>query len=338
MLIFTIVSLLMIISCSRGTINNKKDAKVQFNLNIPKIAMPTPLPKADGEIDAEVVISEIFVLVFDEKYRLSEIVEGDNLSHQSGVTSFNARISSSKKPATLILVANVNFRRYSVSIGSSMEMVIPALKMSYTISGITSLLPMSGVVSLASVEAGTHNVSVEMLRSIARADVIVQADNFVLVDARIYRANSSIQLIPSESNSIDWLNPAVTLPSVPSESGLTINGTIPVAADEQTNSIEAKLYLPEAFGVEPGDASISIIVGGYYNGSNTLSYYRIDFKGGISGHPYGQILRNHKYIFNIKSVYNQGRNTPELAANNEATDVEAQIKEWKDHITYIESD
>lgn len=68
--------------------------------------------------------------------------------------------------------------------------------------------------------------------------------------------------------------------------------------------------MPEAAGETDAAAQLSdatcIVVGGYYDGASELSYYRIDFNPGVEGHPFGQVLRNHKYVFRIKKVTGTG--------------------------------
>lgn len=79
-----------------------------------------------------------------------------------------------------------------------------------------------------------------------------------------------------------------------------------------------KIYLPEADlqwgNVYDGQHSnrLAIIVGGYYNNSSDMSYYRVDFTNDNSGEKMN-ILRNHVYQFTIKSVAAAGYATAELA-------------------------
>lgn len=330
-------------SCEKiGETPKERETSLLFNLTTPKIATPTPITKSQTE--QEMQISEISVLVFEENDHgqliLTQKAIGNSITFDQDkqITSFRANLSSTPDPVTLLMVANANSSLSGITLGDTMEEVAQEVTIAYPATGITSYLPMSGMQELSSINAdGNQTVSVEMLRSIARADVLVEAGNFELVDARIYRANSLIQMIPADvTGSIDWSDPAVLSPSVPSTSQLTANSnSSPVTAD--LNSIIAKLYVPEAEGILSGTGSTSIVIGGKYNGSNEVSYYRIDFNGGIQGHPYGQILRNYKYTFNIKSVAGQGWSTPDLAAENAPSFVEVTVQKWNEYTTYMES-
>lgn len=59
----------------------------------------------------------------------------------------------------------------------------------------------------------------------------------------------------------------------------------------------------------------------------------MDFDPGLEGHPFGQILRNHRYVFRIRKVTGPGWSDPGLAAVNKATSIVAEIEPWEDFTT-----
>lgn len=70
----------------------------------------------------------------------------------------------------------------------------------------------------------------------------------------------------------------------------------------------------------------AVIVGGYYNGSPVMSYYRIDIcneEGNLV-----DILRNHMYDIEIRSVLGPGQPTPDEAYDNNNIMIVAQITDW----------
>ena len=71
-----------------------------------------------------------------------------------------------------------------------------------------------------------------------------------------------------------------------------------------------------------------IVVGGYYNRNEKLSYYRMDFDPDNKENAFGQILRNHKYIFNVKKVSAPGWDNPDDAANNQSAHIVAEVRQW----------
>lgn len=126
---------------------------------------------------------------------------------------------------------------------------------------------------------------------------------------------------------------------VTDEPSTASGGTATVTYDNSyiTNSTYClgKIYLPEAdlsWGtVFDGNHTnrLAIIVGGYYNSSKNLSYYRVDFTNDVSGDRMN-ILRNHVYQFTIKKVEAAGYDTAELAYNSKPKNLgfEATIEPW----------
>ena len=93
----------------------------------------------------------------------------------------------------------------------------------------------------------------------------------------------------------------------------------------------ADIYLPESRLIVSGDryTHFAFVVGGRYYLDAEDSYYRIDVKksGGLLN-----ILRNHNYQFNIKSVSKSGQPTVEDAYNDPEPpiDVDVKIVPWVD--------
>lgn len=90
------------------------------------------------------------------------------------------------------------------------------------------------------------------------------------------------------------------------------------------DSYVREIYVPETeLPPTPGNSNMhSLVVGGYYQGSASVSYYRLDFatEDQLSGvRTYLPILRNHRYVFNINTVRGPGFSTPEEALESVAT-------------------
>lgn len=62
-----------------------------------------------------------------------------------------------------------------------------------------------------------------------------------------------------------------------------------------------------------------------------MSYYRMDFDPDNKENAFGQILRNHKYIFNVKKVSAPGWDNPDDAANNQSAHIVAEVRQWDDN-------
>ena len=230
------------------------------------------------------------------------------------------------------------FAAYAPSPSHSEAEVKAGIGCSFT--GAAQSLPMYGEIAVPSgLEADRENrFSVKMLRAVARIDVEkdLTADSRPLriESVRLYRPNDKIQLAPDESFAPE--SPQVTAPSVFAGAVKSQSPVVTETSEPDPVSI-AGIYVPEADGVADAAARLTeatcIVVGGYYDGQSQPTYYRVDFDPGLEGHPFGQILRNYKYVFRIRKVTGPGWSDPGLAAVNKATSIVAEIEPWEDFTT-----
>ena len=190
-------------------------------------------------------------------------------------------------------------------------------------------------------DAGSNNnFSATMLRAVAKVEVVktLEADSygFEIASIAIYRHNTKVQLSPDVANMAALPDLGVAGPSVPSHSSLS---SVPVSVSAGEDGSISPLYIPESGSVqniaERTLAATCVVVGGKFNGSEDITYYRMDFNSGIEGHPFGQVLRNHHYVFNIKKVLSDGWPTAQEAATNIANSIVAEVKEWQDFTTFM---
>lgn len=282
--------------------------------------------------DPETEIAEIQILVFEEgayKYR----VPGISIASTGTTTSFNARLLASDKMLDLYIVANATsgVLANEPRVNDTEEQVRTRLQLEFPVSGSFSVLPMYGRCRLPEgLKAGQiKDISgIKMLRAIARVDVLAgNVPGFELASIQAYRANERIQLIPAQ----DTLT--VTTPSVPVGSRQNVNT---IAVPVTGNQVVAELYLPEA--VSPPEAgqvsgATCVIIGGKYGTGEEVTYYRIDFNPDHVNGDLGQILRNHRYIFTIRSVAGPGWPSPDEAANNRSAQISLEIKAWDEATT-----
>lgn len=207
--------------------------------------------------------------------------------------------------------------------------------------------PMFGVVNggtSVQVQEGTaYSGNTELIRAVARVDIGIgtkktNADGtvswtntgtgkqpFVMTEVQIWKAGQKYTYMPALANyhwttaTIDGITSnkiVIDSPSV--ASGTTSTKTYDISYITNGTYCAEKIYLPEADlqwgNVYDGQHSnrLAIIVGGYYNNSPDMSYYRVDFTNDNSGEKMN-ILRNHVYQFTIKSVAAAGYGTAELA-------------------------
>ena len=98
-----------------------------------------------------------------------------------------------------------------------------------------------------------------------------------------------------------------------------------------------EIYIPESFPLDANSSSDNvpcIVVGGYYGTNNNthITYYRADFATYSKGLllNYLPLLRNHRYVFDIRSVAGPGYNKPEQALNSIISDMTLDVKEWNE--------
>ena len=340
--IFILLLPLISVSCITDTLMRPDDtdddkALVMLNINTPKPATPS----SRVQTDSESVISEVRVLVFEESdgdYIFSYHIKGTEVSSSGFQTQFRAVLETSEVPVKLIILANSgdSFGANAPSPGETEVQVREKLTKSFTASGMQDNLPMFGEISMAGgIDATqTYTLPVTALRSVARVDVVKDmyenSPEFTLEEVYVFRANDLIQLIP---DALDGSQVKVSAPSVPQQAVALADPVVKIVEGGAESIIQ--LYIPESVeavtNAEKIKEATTVIIGGRFEGGdNPVTYYRADFNSGMEGHPFGQILRNYRYIFNIKSVSREGWPTPEEAAENLSSSIIVDIQPWED--------
>lgn len=284
----------------------------------------------------ESAVANVQVMVFENgAYRYT--AQGSGIVNANNTVTFKAFLRFSSQPLKLILIANSG--PVIAEEGETPEQVSTRLLVDFTPSGAQTPLVMFGSRSLP---GGLNTLSentlteISLMRSMARVDMVISSDitNFVPQTIQVFRANSLSQTIPNTLSS----DAPISAPSIPATSVATIN------TNPQTVTgllFQSQLYLPES--AAPAEANritdaTCVILGGYFNGSTTLSYYRMDFDSGLEDHPFGQILRNYRYILHVNSIQTAGFATPNEAAINLSAGIDTDVKVWKDNTVYMSFD
>ncbi len=300
---------------------------VILHIDLPR-KFTTKLQTAD-----ETRINDIMVLVL-EAGEFQYMVSGISIANNSAnaTATFKARLLSTDATLQLFLVANSTNEiiNSGVSQGDTETEVKEKIARAFTSVGFPYGFPMFGQYELAGVPSTGAVISgIRLVRSIARADVDASLVNdvFSLATIQSFRATNYVQVIPDVLPSTN----VVTAPSV--QTGWTTS--VQTAVQNTTSVVQSmeQVYLPEAVSV--GDLSnftqaTCVVIGGYYADSDVVTYYRLDFKKSDGSYPFGQILRNHRYLFTILSVEGPGWETPEEAANNMDTEIEVIVQEWNE--------
>lgn len=207
--------------------------------------------------------------------------------------------------------------------------------------------PMFGVVNggaSVQVQEGTaYTGNTELIRAVARVDIGIGTKKtnpdgtvswtntgsgkqpFVMTEVQVWKAGQKYTYMPALAN-YHWTTTTtggitsnkIVIDSPSAASGTTSTKTYDTSYITNGTYCAEKIYLPEADlqwgNVYDGQHSnrLAIIVGGYYNNSPDMSYYRVDFTNDNAGEKMN-ILRNHVYQFTVNSVKAAGYGTAELA-------------------------
>lgn len=348
-LIFAITAILTLFgasACQREDVplpDQDQEALVVLNIRTPGVTTPKVSTRSES---AEYLITEIKILVLEKGeggYFYRYMAEGQNISQENpGKSAFTARLKGTEKGVKLLIMANYgdSFDLYTPYTGEPEDELRSRIVSRFS-SPEPSTIPMYGEVTLDKLETETTNtITATMLRALARTDVRTELDldlsnSFEITEIYVYRARDLVQVIPDLSAMSESATPKVSSPSVPEGAGAVERLSATVYDPE---SIEG-IYLPECASVTDEEQQLKgvtcLVVGGIYNREATPSYYRVDFDSGEAGHPYGQLLRNHRYEIVITRVTGRGWEDPDDAANNRATMIRTEIQMWEDFTTYM---
>lgn len=201
-------------------------------------------------------------------------------------------------------------------------------------------LPMWGETSQCiPITASTNSTSlgtINLLRSVARIDVGLNIsadgetlgglDNFKIRLLKIYNANYDGQAVPFAIS-----GNKVELPSIPS--GVVSSGSYDYLDTNHKNGYLREIYVSESDNKNAAEGKETfLLLGGYYNGSSTYSWYRIDFFERSSDNSPEQVklnlLRNHIYKVNITSVSGAGYTSDLLAIKSRPMNMTYTVERW----------
>lgn len=193
------------------------------------------------------------------------------------------------------------------------------------------LFPMCGESDPFNVTENMSNIKINMVRALARIDVGLGftvengkwsekaegIENFSLKEVKVYRTYDKIATAPTKDYRFE---PTIPHTATRREDNNPLSYTLP--NDIGGNALVREIYVPEADIASPvsNDNVHCLVIGGYYRGSTTMTYYRLDFSTlGDDFRTYYYLLRNHRYIFNITEVMGPGFSTAEEALKSHAT-------------------
>ncbi len=250
--------------------------------------------------------------VIEGQERFAYHVSGFDLSRNADEVSFKAKVQRGVQPFRFVVLANA--RKEVDALGNIGKGALKANLLARIVSTVaigeawnaTSTtdfkpIPMWGESELMSVTPSTTEISgeVSLLRALARIDVQLASnalENFILTSVSLYNSKTS-GTVASLALPSPLVNNSILTYNLPEGGGV---------------SLTAKIYTFEA-GAEPIGSvdATALVIGGKYNGTSTITYYRLDFLNN-GGTPLA-LLRNNKYIATITEVSGPGSVDEETA-------------------------
>jgi uncharacterized protein (TIGR02145 family) len=176
-------------------------------------------------------------------------------------------------------------------------------------------------------EQGKMNV--DLIRALAKINVRfanqTAKDKLTVANIALFNFNSGGYLVSrgynqNATNVSQQVSDAMTTPSSHGYSNAipyTVAGTgLDVSVDE--------IFLFEVKAAASAEDAIALIIGGYYGGSSTRTYYRIDMVN--SAGEYFDIIRNYYYDVNITAINGPGYNDATEAANSKPFNITSTIE------------
>ena len=175
----------------------------------------------------------------------------------------------------------------------------------------------------------TSSLKIPVLRMVARMDVILAdaADNFTIETISIWNAKREGYIVPDNSAiGSDTEGKIKAIAPSANEDTPTHNNRLTYSFLSAKEAIRA-IYTFESVAAKTHEEAICLIIGGKYSSDQYPTYYRIDFLE-QDGLTYKDILRNHCYIAQIKSVTGRGHSSEKEAFDSKSQNLEADILEW----------
>ena len=191
---------------------------------------------------------------------------------------------------------------------------------------------------------------IHLVRALARVDVGVSFDetkpadetakgstDFKIKSVRVYRYAQSMYVTGTQALTFRQMGAnREPLPHTPADM-TAADDTKPLEfkADAGVDGYIRNIYIPEISNKDKGkDARTCLVVGGYYNGSTKETFYRVDFIRRETKSPNDviskqlDVLRNHRYRFNITKVAGPGTDTPDEALTTEPVNISCDVVVW----------
>lgn len=358
-----------ILTGTNVTTENKENS-VQIFMNLPELqsvnAEKVSTKAMNDEAERLIDQSKLSVLVFKsnsgtETYAYKAPISGSiKYDVQNGTKAMITVKLSESKPGEycrLLFIANQEITNIALEPGvTHKEDLLQDL--TYTVPGKWNAdtynytaFPMWGESEIITISEPMSSQSINLYRALARIDIGLNfktnngalsedahgLSNFKLNEIKVYRTYNKGYAAPLNSSMLSYSQPFIPSDAVRNADNTPIS--YHTEDNQGTDKYIREIYIPEAnTPSSPGNNNMHcLVVGGYYSGSSSVSYYRLDFATGNQGtddHAYLPVLRNHRYVFNITTVRGPGFSTPEAALQSTSTagSINYDVISWEESI------
>ncbi|MDR1415323.1 MAG: DUF4906 domain-containing protein, partial [Odoribacteraceae bacterium] len=315
------------------------------------LAMPSSLPTRALTTPQEDAVHTVDVLLFkDEVFFYRAIGSQPNASNE-----FTVKLPSNATAYKAVVLANARAMLSAIPVaqeqasGDSRTNLLAGITQQFSapVTGWTSALatagiPMWGYENDLVVNESNSNPppTIALTRMVAKIDLTVDnlVTNFKLANVRLYNYSNKGAIAPAASTTgasgysvAQWDGTKAIAPHLPSGAkvaGGYIDYSISSAPGLASFTNEIYAYEAQA-GTLNTPGNTCLVIGGYYEGSTTPTYYRVEFVES-NGTTFFHLLRNHKYTVTIKGVSAHGYPTPGDAYANAPANIVVQITPWNE--------
>lgn len=349
-------------------ITEGEEVELEFALQVP--ALETSLRQLSPAQEKQ--IDKITVLVFNtdgitdeaqETFAYKATVKSTS-PQADGTTLLRCGLKATANKMRVVCVANHEFNTTDLE-GKTKQEIFEDTRMvkQFTTAGWktdgSQLIPMWGESDAQQVSrttkfndctSSTANGVIHLVRALARIDVGINFDEtkpadetaqgglkFKIKSVNVYRYAQSMYVTGTQaltfrmdgSTRDPWPHTPATMSAADDTKPLEFT------ADAGVDSYVRNIYVPEiANKTKDNDHRTCLVIGGYYNGSTKVTYYRVDFITRRDGAPKDEItkqldiLRNHRYRFNITKIEGPGTDTPGEALTTEPVNIAYDVVVW----------
>ncbi len=349
-------------------ITEGEEVELEFALQVP--ALETSLRQLSKAQEKQV--DKITVLVFNtdgiatedqETFAYKATVKSSS-PQADGTTLLRCGLKATASKMRVVCVANHEFNTTDLE-GKTKQEIFEDTRMvkQFTTAGWktdgTQLIPMWGESDAQPVSRATKfndctatnaNGVIHLVRALARIDVGINFDEtkpadetaqggakFKIKSVNVYRYAQSMYVTGTQALTFR-MDGATREPLPHTPAGMTAaadGAPLVFTADAGVDSYVRNIYVPEiANKTKDNDHRTCLVIGGYYDGSTKVTYYRVDFITREIKSPRDvitkqlDVLRNHRYRFNITKIEGPGTDTPEEALTTEPVNISYDVVVW----------